>query len=120
MKDDKFYKPVDYIGDTGHRCISMEAILKEFKMDYEIYWKSKDFEQVILKKPPAESMLDDYQIIYTVLYEEDSAKDKFCSYLIDNINDTLFHLEALYDGEPKDVCEDILDAINNMFNDDLE
>ena len=108
MENDKFYKPVDYRGTTGHRCISMEAILNEFKMDYEIFWRSKEFEQVILK------------IIYTVLYEEGSEKAKFCSYLIDNLNATLFHLETLYEGEPKDVCDDILETINNMFKDELE
>ena len=120
MRDDKFYKPTDYTGTTGHRCISMEALFKEFGIDYEGCWKSKDFEQVILKKPPAESTMDDYEIIYTALYEEGSEKDKFCSYLIDNVNATLFHLEALYEGEPKDICDDILETINNMFKDELE
>ena len=58
--------------------------------------------------------------VYTALYEEGSEKDNFCSYLIDNINATLFHLEALYEGEPKDVCDDILETINDMFKDELE
>lgn len=120
MRNDKFYKPTDYKGTTGHRCISMEALFKEFGIDYEVCWRSKDFEAVILKREPASSMLDDYEIIYTALYEEGSEKDRFCSYLIDNVNAALFHLEALYEGEPKDVCEDILETINNMFKDDLD
>ena len=120
MENDKFYKPIDYTGTTGDRCISMEAILNEFKMDYEICWRSKDFEQVIVKKQPAPSVIEDYEIIYTVLYEEGSEKDKFCSYLIDNINATLFHLEELYEGKSKDICDDIVATINNMFKDELE
>lgn len=114
------FKPVDYKGTTGHRCISMEALFHEFGVDYEVLWKSKDFDQVFLKKQPASTVLDDYEIIYTALYRQGSEKDNFCSYLIDNINNALFHLEALYENEPKDICDDILETINNMFRDDLD
>lgn len=118
--DEIFYKPVDYTGDTGHRCISMEALFREFGVKFEVVWKSRDFDQVILRREPAPSMMDDYNIIYTALYDEDDPKHNFCSYLIDNINTILFNFERAYTEEPPEICTDILNTINDMFNDSLE
>lgn len=120
MSDESF-TAIDYKGDTGHRCVSMEALFREFGVKFEVLWKSKDFDQITLRREPAASMMDEYGIIYTAFYDDNDVKHSFCSYLIDNLNSLLFHLEQSYGGiEVEDLPTDMFNKINDMFNDSLE
>lgn len=80
--DDNQYGIIEIVCNSDEDFIILEDILKEFNLDYEIRYKSLHSDLTQVTKP---IMTEFYEKMYTILINQESNRELFAAFLIQNL-----------------------------------